>query len=84
LRDLDPANVKEVLQPVRTFLAKYSPKSLKPITCTKDTSLHDAVALMLRGRVHRSWIVENDRPVACLSMTDVCARIFADLQGAKG
>jgi len=50
----------------------------KPVTCRRDTTLHDVLRLYMNYRIHRVYIVdEHNRPIGIVSMTDVMKIISA-------
>jgi crotonyl-CoA carboxylase/reductase len=45
-------------------------------TCDGDTPMSDAITQMMKMRIHRLLVTENDKPVGVLSMTDVVRRLM--------
>ncbi len=46
-------------------------------TVDVDTPMHQAVSRMLRQRIHRLVVTENDKPVGVVSMTDIVRKAMA-------
>jgi crotonyl-CoA carboxylase/reductase len=46
-------------------------------TCQADTTLTQAVSMMTGRRIHRLIVMEGDKPVGILSMTDVVLKLFS-------
>jgi crotonyl-CoA carboxylase/reductase len=46
-------------------------------TCQADIPLTQAVSIMTGRRIHRLIVLENDKPVGILSMTDVVIKLFS-------
>lgn len=61
-----------LLLPVREFLAKHSPASLSPLTCTPTSTVGDVIHRLAEHNVRRVWIV-NDRktPVGLVTTSDI-------------
>lgn len=45
-------------------------------TCDVDTPMSEAITQMMRLRIHRVLVTENDKPVGVLSMTDIVRRMM--------
>jgi CBS domain-containing protein len=72
LKALDAEHLRFATLNVMDFLSKYSPKSVNPVSASKQCTLRAVMAKMLQQRVHRVWICDADhKPVAVVSMTDV-------------
>jgi len=58
---------------------KSEGKNIQVIYATPKTSLHDAVMLMQKHKIHRIYVAENDlKPIAVVSFTDI-AKEFVGL-----
>jgi len=53
----------------RRNLARF--KSIHPVTCTPTTSFEVIVERMVAHRIHRLWVVEDNKPVGLISIGDV-------------
>lgn len=72
LKALDAEHLRFATLNVMDFLAKYSPRSVNPVSAAKQCSLRTVMAKMLQQRVHRVWICDGDhKPIGVVSMTDV-------------
>ncbi len=45
-------------------------------TCDLDTPMSEAITRMMKLRIHRLLVTENDKPVGVLSMTDIVRRMM--------
>jgi signal-transduction protein with cAMP-binding, CBS, and nucleotidyltransferase domain len=45
-------------------------------SCDADTPMSEAITQMMKMRIHRLLVTENDKPVGVLSMTDVVRRLM--------
>ena len=45
-------------------------------TCDIDTPMSEAITQMMKMRIHRVLVTENDKPMGVLSMTDVIRRLM--------
>jgi crotonyl-CoA carboxylase/reductase len=45
-------------------------------TCDIDTPMSEAITQMMKMRIHRVLVTENDKPVGVLSMTDVVRKLM--------
>jgi len=62
----------DLLISLRDYLAKYSDKSLSPITIRAETTLLEAVQVMSESQIHRVWVIDDDfKPVGVVSLTDI-------------
>jgi CBS domain-containing protein len=58
---------------VLAYLQKHAPKSLAPLTCSRATTLVDALGLMIDKQVHRLWIVDDKgHPTGVFTFSDLC------------
>jgi CBS domain-containing protein len=65
-------HLPDLLIPLNDYLAKYSEKSLSPITIRSETTLLEAVQVMAESHIHRVWVIDDDfQPIGVLSLTDV-------------
>lgn len=72
LKALDAEHLRFATLNVLDFLRKYSPRSVKPITVSKQCILRTVIAKLLQNRLHRIWVVDGDhKPTGVISMTDV-------------
>lgn len=78
LRGLYQHHYPHFLMSVQSFLQKHSPNSLALQTVTLDETLLSALNKIVNNRIHRLWIVEHDKPVSVLTLTDVM-KIMAGL-----
>jgi CBS domain-containing protein len=62
--------------PVVEFLQGTKEGLLPPVTCTKQSTLRDVIGGMIQGNAHHVWVVNDERVVDVVSMTDVCS-LFA-------
>lgn len=46
-------------------------------SCALDTPMSEAISTMLKLRIHRLVVTENDRPVGVVSMTDIVRKAMA-------
>jgi len=67
------------LDSAREFLGKFSPMSLGVVGTTLDSSLIDAVHLMVESKVHHLWLLDHFRVKGVLSITDVMKISVSDL-----
>jgi CBS domain-containing protein len=70
-RGMTADSLKYTLVSVDRFLAQVRPQKRAPVTVTLDDTLADAITRILDGGVHRLWVVEGDRPVGVVSLTDI-------------
>ena len=61
----------DLMKPAETFLKEHSPKSFMPLTCSKSDTLVAVIDKILEARVHRLWVVEDNKPVGCVSLGDL-------------
>jgi len=60
------------LKSVEDFLSEYSPASMQPVCCRRDTTFEVAIKEMISSGVHRLWVVNDDyHPIGVVSMTDI-------------
>lgn len=72
LKALDAEHLRFATLNVMDFLAKFSPKSVNPVSAAKQCTLRTIMSKMLQQRVHRVWICDGDhKPIGLVSMTDV-------------
>lgn len=61
---------------VETKVEKYlQQQKLRALVCEKDTLLVDAMLKICSKQSHRIWVLEDKRPVAVCSLTDVLALV---------
>jgi len=61
-----------LLLPIGEFLQLDGPEACRAaITCTLDTTFEQVIALLARNKIHRVWVVDNDRPIGLVSLTDI-------------
>jgi predicted transcriptional regulator len=54
------------------FLSNLSKfKSLHPVICTRDATFETVVERMTAHKVHRLWVVENDKPLGLIAISDI-------------
>jgi len=53
----------------RKNLARF--KSIHPVTCTENTPFDVVVERMVAHRVHRLWVVQDNKPIGVISIGDV-------------
>jgi CBS domain-containing protein len=76
LRGLEAVTLTDLNLQVVTFLEKHAPASMRPVSAGPETTLREAIQLLLRNGMHRLWIVDaQSRPIGVVSMTDICARV---------
>lgn len=62
----------QIMTNIREYLEKFHPQSLAPVVVRPETTLSEAVSLIVNSKVHRAWVVDNNFcPVSCFSLTDV-------------
>jgi len=64
--------------PVRDYLAKFHPQSLKPEIIIPDISLQQVCKLMTEGNSKQLWVTNDATskvPIGVLTQTDVCRRL---------
>jgi CBS domain-containing protein len=71
LRGLFREHLADLMKPADVFLKEHSPKSFSPLTCQKSDTLADVIDKLLDSRVHRLWVVEDNKPVGCVSLGDI-------------
>ncbi len=47
-------------------------------TCDAETPMSEAITQMMKLRIHRVLVTENDKPVGVLSMTDIVRRMMGE------
>ncbi|KAI8812208.1 hypothetical protein BJ742DRAFT_793367 [Cladochytrium replicatum] len=69
--------IPSLLDPVASYLRRFSPSSLRPVTCSLFTPLGEILEMMTGPlAVSRVWIVDRDRePLGYVGLTELC-RIF--------
>jgi 5'-AMP-activated protein kinase regulatory gamma subunit len=79
LRQITPELLKDMkFLSVRKFLLYYRSELRKPIVTTEDEKLIDQARKIVQNKVHRVWIVDNDKkPYGVLSLSG----IFSVLSG---
>jgi len=61
-----------LLLPIGEFLQLEGPDASKAaVTCIATTTFGEAVSLLAKNKIHRLWVVENDKPVGLVSLTDI-------------
>jgi CBS domain-containing protein len=86
LRGITPDTVHLLREPVEVFLTRVQesdptrPKNL--VTCSPDTTLIEVMKLVLRSRVHRVWVLDHQRPVGLITLTDILSK-FASFDYAR-
>jgi len=76
LRSINPDHLKKVVAPVKEFLLTLHGSIRPPLTISLESTLDQAMELLVNEEVHRLWIVnDNETPVGCFSLTDVI-RVF--------
>jgi len=64
--------------PVRDYLAKFHPQSLKPKIIMPDISLQQVCKLMTEGNSKQLWVTNHPTskvPIGVLTQTDVCRQL---------
>eukprot|EP01102_Stenamoeba_stenopodia_P023232 TRINITY_DN9934_c0_g1_i1.p1 TRINITY_DN9934_c0_g1~~TRINITY_DN9934_c0_g1_i1.p1 ORF type:complete len:327 (+),score=93.08 TRINITY_DN9934_c0_g1_i1:69-1049(+) len=85
LKRITSADIPNLLLPLPEFIDKLSGKSEAPaqglVWCTMDTSLIDAIDLIVKHRIHRLWVFGPDGKtvVAVLSLTSILKEILNHL-----
>lgn len=61
-----------LLLPIGEFTQLDGPEfSNSAIGCKADTTFSEVVSLLTAKKIHRVWVVENDKPVGLVSTTDI-------------
>ena len=71
LRGLSPNNFKNVLLPVLEFLRLSRREFHGVVTVHKHSSLHQTMVKLINNKIHRVWLVEDEKPIGVVSLTDV-------------
>eukprot|EP01121_Diplochlamys_sp_Union-15-3_P006622 TRINITY_DN1711_c0_g1_i1.p1 TRINITY_DN1711_c0_g1~~TRINITY_DN1711_c0_g1_i1.p1 ORF type:complete len:335 (-),score=56.20 TRINITY_DN1711_c0_g1_i1:11-988(-) len=66
-----------LLLPLQEFFSTHK-IGTPPITCTLNSTLKSVLVSVLKASVHRVWIVDNDKPIGLISLTDLM-KLFASL-----
>jgi len=69
LTGMVPNTFNTLNEPALTYLSLG--RFLAPVTCTYGSTLADVIVMLARERVHRVYVVEQDRPVGVISMSDI-------------
>jgi len=76
LRGLFREQLPSFLLPVKDFLRKHSPTSLRPVVATNETPLSEVLRLMVSNHVHHLWIIDPlARPIGVVTLTCIIAAI---------
>jgi CBS domain-containing protein len=87
MQGITSKNFSDLLLPVKAFLDKRSSqeenyrceRSLHPLTVRRTEPLEETIYKMVATRVHRLWVVDDDRrPIGTVSTTDLM-RAFLQL-----
>eukprot|EP01089_Gocevia_fonbrunei_P015484 TRINITY_DN453_c0_g1_i1.p1 TRINITY_DN453_c0_g1~~TRINITY_DN453_c0_g1_i1.p1 ORF type:complete len:325 (+),score=71.44 TRINITY_DN453_c0_g1_i1:79-1053(+) len=80
LKGLKSEDLKDLLLPVWDYLVKRATpeeeyvceKSLHPLSVKKGDTLEHAIYKVVATRVHRLWVIDNDKkPIGVVSLTDL-------------
>jgi len=72
LRGLTRRRLQKVVAPVKQFLEFMHGSIRDPLTTTLDSTLNEALSLIVTEGVHRLWIVNAQKePIGSLSLTDI-------------
>lgn len=77
VRGLTTARTKELLLPVLEFLGKEKEVG-EPVTVAPETTLVDVIKKLIGSKVHRAWVVDGDKLVGVISMSDIIGAIYLD------
>lgn len=88
LRGITPDTVHLLREPVEVYLERLreSDPTSRPrnlVTCTPDATLIEVMELVLRSRVHRVWVTDQQqRPLGLITLTDILSK-FASFDYAR-
>ncbi|KAJ3088496.1 hypothetical protein HK102_008606 [Quaeritorhiza haematococci] len=72
IRSLRAENLHEVLKPVNAFLQSTLGQLPEPHICPSTWPLSDCIEKILRYRMHRLFVIDNDtRPIGVVSLSDI-------------
>lgn len=72
LRSLNAQKLPSIVRYVGNFLVVQYGYVKKPLTVTTNSTLDDVIQIILDKKVHRVWIIDEDRkPTGVITLTDV-------------
>ncbi|GAB5366281.1 hypothetical protein AAMO2058_001130600 [Amorphochlora amoebiformis] len=77
LRGLNSENLHELVLPLNEFCKRASARDARPtatVSVTPQTTLQEAICKVVDNKVHRAWIMDHERVVGVVSLTDIIAR----------
>ncbi|KAF9135403.1 hypothetical protein BGW39_003200 [Mortierella sp. 14UC] len=74
LRGINPNRIEDLHRPVLVYLKTSQGSLKKPLSCRAKFSLGQLMSGVVLHHGHRSWLIdEEDRPVGCITLSDILA-----------
>ncbi|CAG8683741.1 5828_t:CDS:2 [Funneliformis caledonium] len=79
LRGLNRERLSDLKKPVIMFLKSCKGALIKPLTCHGKFTLSQVMAGIIRSKVHRAWVVdEDDVPIGVITLSDILSMFFPE------
>jgi len=79
LRGVNPSRIRDLNRPVLVYLKSLQDGELeRPLSCRPQFSLGQLLSGLALNHGHRSWLIDDeDRPIGCISLSDVLSVFLA-------
>jgi CBS domain-containing protein len=81
VRGVTSENVRDVQEPVMSFLTRHYQKPYHPVTSYASEKLYDVVLKMITAKVHRVWVVDAAyKPIGIVTISDILSKMHSFLK----